>query len=768
MLVPVVAAVVLWLVTGSVFVLTFAALGPIGLFAQRLDARSVARTQQRHHLLNASEVEQLASERAARGQALERARAWQSVVTLDDLLRHRADHVRGRDRPVLLGEDADGMPVTVGAVNSIGVVARGVVAEATARTLRTQLRHSAQPTTISIASEARELPPADALITFESMHRATLRCGLAEPIHFQPHFLGRYDAELIAGTMPQSAQDEPGALTVPIGRDGTGDELSVDLAAGPHAIVAGASGSGKTEAVRRWLVSMCERFTPREVNLVLLDFKGGSGFAEFAAVPHTVCCATDLDERQATRTIKMVRSELTRREHLLLDQRVRSFDQLPSDLLPRLIVCIDEYQLLVERAPELGNAIADICARGRSLGIHLIIVTQHPTRSVRDHVLANCGLRILFRVNDPTESSALIGSRAAADLPGRGSVIVQDLTGMRTGTVSMLDVLPAEIAGEPAGGRWPNDAADRYVGLPAGEAARDVSYASNALLLVDDIDAAVVRAVGLEQLRRLAVIGPAKSGRTTTLARVAELAIQQRYSTFSCAGSPADKLSILATATSSPEAACVVIDDMDDLFAALHPEYRHEALRLIRSLMSEPHNIVAIASRTPTTLDELCDSRIVLTDGAGRAQFRTNDTQVVFSHRQLHMPVHVDDWRPQPGDIVLSRRTELMAEVVRHCGLEPVVVQAIDQWRQFREQCNAGAEITALVQPDLWPVLAHSMALEPVNSKLHFPDGRLSDVRMVTRSDYLPPLLGVNEGWSLLNGESPVRVRIAPKPGIRS
>ena len=768
MLVPVAAAIVLWMVTGSALVLAFAALGPIGMVAQRLDARIAGRKRQRLDDQASLGTQQLDIDRAASELARERDRAWQTVVTLDDLLQHRADHVRGRDRPVLLGEDAVGMPVVVSAIDSITVVARGVMAEAFVRSVRAQLRHSGQSTVVSLAADAREAPVADATVTIDSLQQATLRRGFEPPIQFQPHYLGRFDAALLAKASPAETSDALGALAVAIGQEASGEALTVDLAAGPHAIIAGASGSGKTETIRRWLVAMCERFNAQQLNLVLIDFKGGSGFAEFAQLPHTVCLATDLDQRHSMRAIHVVQAELTRREQVLLEHVARSFEQLPSGLVPRLVVCLDEYQLVVERSPELGTAIADICARGRSLGIHVMIVTQHPTRSVRDHILANCGLRILMRVNDPAESAHLIGSRAAAELSGQGSVVVRDLVGTRTGVVTAIDSVSNSLATQAPEVSDSHGLAQHFVGLPTGEMARAQAQAGQALLLVDDLESLQLRSVGIDELRRTAIIGPSNSGRSTTIDRFAELAAQLGFVVFACARRPPDALAALAKAATSAQPVCVLVDDFDDLLAGLHPEYRHEALRLIRLLMSDVRNRVVLGSRSATALDELCDSRILLTDGDGHAIYDSCDAQVVYSPHQTPEPTPVIDWQPRARDLVVTRRIETLSDVLRQYGCTPYAILSVEQWRQFRDQLEVGAELVGVMHPELWPAIAHSMTVEPIQAALHFPDGRLADVRMVTRSEQLPPLIGENEGWSLLNDESPVRVRIAPKPGIRS
>src|SRR5690606_38751968 len=155
-------------------------------------------------------------------------------------------------------------------------------------------------------------------------------------------------------------------------------------------------------------------------------------------LPHVVGIVTDLDEVAAARALRSLRAELRHRESLLAERGARSIEELADGVpaLARLVIVVDEFAALTAGFPELHEVFADLAARGRSLGVHLVLCTQRPAGSVRDSVLANCTLRISLRVNNRADSIAVVGEPGAAALPrhpvGRaiiardeGSVLVQ-------------------------------------------------------------------------------------------------------------------------------------------------------------------------------------------------------------------------------------------------------------------------------------------------------------------------------------------------------
>ncbi|MCC6435717.1 MAG: hypothetical protein IT196_11850 [Acidimicrobiales bacterium] len=226
--------------------------------------------------------------------------------------------------------------------------------------------------------------------------------------------------------------------------------LMVDLVAdGPHALVAGTTGAGKSELLRSWIAALAATYPPTELNVVLIDFKGGSAFDACAALPHTVAVVTDLDDDLAARVLRSLHAELARREQVLRDAGAADVAELAAGAAPaggpvdgpgagpvdgppsgpplaRLVVVIDEFATLKTELPEFLDALVGVAQRGRSLGVHLILATQRPSGVVSDQIRANTNLRIALRVQDPADSRDVIELPDAAALdrrtPGRALV----------------------------------------------------------------------------------------------------------------------------------------------------------------------------------------------------------------------------------------------------------------------------------------------------------------------------------------------------------
>ncbi len=215
-----------------------------------------------------------------------------------------------------------------------------------------------------------------------------------------------------------------------VGYDG---EFAVDLVRdGPHALIAGTTGAGKSELLQTLVATLAVVNRPDEMTFVLVDYKGGSAFAECADLPHTVGLVTDLDSRLVERALVSLGAELRRRETLLaqagakdiedyLDKRARGGNVLPP--LPRLLLGIDEFASLVRELPEFISGLVNIAQRGRSLGIHLVLATQRPGGAVTPDIRANTNLRIALRTTDTSESRDIIDAPDSGDIspanPGR-------------------------------------------------------------------------------------------------------------------------------------------------------------------------------------------------------------------------------------------------------------------------------------------------------------------------------------------------------------
>ena len=231
---------------------------------------------------------------------------------------------------------------------------------------------------------------------------------------------------------------------------------------GPHALIAGTTGAGKSELLQTLIASLACVNRPDAMTFVLVDYKGGSAFSGCVRLPHVVGMVTDLDAHLTQRALSSLAAELTRREQILATAGVKDIEdytvlldrQAPGheadnllEAMPRLVIVIDEFASLVRDLPDFVTGLVSIAQRGRSLGIHLILATQRPSGVVSADIRANTNLRIALRVTDAAESADVIEAADAASIsratPGRAYV--------RLGHASLVPFQAARIGGHRPG-----------------------------------------------------------------------------------------------------------------------------------------------------------------------------------------------------------------------------------------------------------------------------------------------------------------------------
>ncbi len=242
----------------------------------------------------------------------------------------------------------------------------------------------------------------------------------------RPEAFGRGAAGIVE-EWRAGGDDPPLAVVVGASADGV-VELDLDRD-GPHALIAGTTGSGKSELLRTMVVGLAARVSPAHLHFVFVDYKGGATFDGCRALPHTVGVVTDLDGGLAERALSSLDAELARREHLFRDAAVadlREYRTRGRAPLARLVVMIDEFASMAHDVPGFLSALVGIAQRGRSLGVHLVLATQRPAGVVNDDIRANTNLRLALRVNDRADGIDVVGDALPAtfprQLPGRCAV----------------------------------------------------------------------------------------------------------------------------------------------------------------------------------------------------------------------------------------------------------------------------------------------------------------------------------------------------------
>ncbi|WP_104197076.1 FtsK/SpoIIIE domain-containing protein [Cryobacterium sp. M15] len=765
---PLVAAGLIWMITGSAFALIFAVLSPIIAVASMFDSKRSGRKRRRAETASHSEAVTVLCSMITERHTRWRDEAWRHTPSARNIVLGRAAAARWRQTDgtlVSLGVGSapsgirlggasapndnrqlrewaatvTGAPIVVDLAQGLGIVGPMPLAAALGRAVCVQVCFAVPPTDLGVAG------PSDAMSTdwdwvvqlphvapsprrFTLLLRTTTTtsatttsttdprrgepergrlllalamrledlppgCGTvvrvlgparaqiirspnrARPLDFCPELLARAEAVDFAVSLAGQAKSAglvsttgvipdmvpvmqllehvtdaasfdrsvaPPTLACPIGVGRDGPAYLDLVQSGPHAVVGGTTGSGKSELLTTWVAALAATYSPRQVNFLLVDFKGGAAFQPLARLPHCVGLITDLDSNAATRALASLGAELRYRERTLSAAGARDVTDVRLEHpLPRLIIVVDEFATMLGLFPELHALFVDIAARGRSLGVHLILCTQRPAGIVRDALLANCSLRLSLRVNNRADSQAVIGTDAAAGLapnqPGRCLVATEagEPVLCQVATTGELDI--ASIVAAPL------SASCGYVPR------RPWLDALPPIVTEFDLDAATVEKapvtgypVGLldepERQRycvftydpdsdgHLLVVGGAGSGKSTllhTLARVAEHRVATHLftadieSVWDALASLSARVETGQQTSASPR--LVLFDDFDSVCAHWQPDHRLAAVDLVVGLLRDGpaagvHVVVAVQRHTSVVpgLAALCQSTLLL------------------------------------------------------------------------------------------------------------------------------------------------------------
>lgn len=238
------------------------------------------------------------------------------------------------------------------------------------------------------------------------------------------------------------------SLSVPIGVGTDGNLFTLDLhekRQGPHGLVAGMTGSGKSEFLITYILSLAVNFSPDEVAFILIDYKGGGLADAFVNsdkgihLPHVVATITNLDGASIQRSLVSIQSELNHRQKVfkkaksdtnegtmdIYDYQRLYRNKKVSEPMPHLFIISDEFAELKKQQPEFMDALISAARIGRSLGIHLILATQKPGGVVNDQIWSNTKFRACLRVQDRSDSMEMLKRPEAAELNTTGRFYLQ-------------------------------------------------------------------------------------------------------------------------------------------------------------------------------------------------------------------------------------------------------------------------------------------------------------------------------------------------------
>jgi S-DNA-T family DNA segregation ATPase FtsK/SpoIIIE len=222
------------------------------------------------------------------------------------------------------------------------------------------------------------------------------------------------------------------SLAVPLGLRGKDDIVALNLhekAHGPHGLVAGTTGSGKSEIVQSYILSLAVNFHPHEVGFLLIDYKGGGMANLFVNLPHLLGTITNLDGSESMRALASIKSELARRQRIFNDHNVNNINQYTKLFkageatlpMPHLFIISDEFAELKKEQPDFMAELVSTARIGRSLGVHLILATQKPTGVVDDQIWSNSKFKLALKVANESDSNEVLKTPDAARItqPGR-------------------------------------------------------------------------------------------------------------------------------------------------------------------------------------------------------------------------------------------------------------------------------------------------------------------------------------------------------------
>lgn len=242
--------------------------------------------------------------------------------------------------------------------------------------------------------------------------------------------------------------DSTTSLRAEIGLDEEGSMMYLDLHEkyhGPHGLIAGMTGSGKSEFIITYILSMAINYSPDDVAFILIDYKGGGLAGAFenkatgVCLPHLAGTITNLDKAEMDRTLVSIDSEIKRRQQIFNEARDKLGESTIdiykyqryfkegrlAEPVPHLFIISDEFAELKSQQPDFMDNLISVARIGRSLGVHLILATQKPSGVVNDQIWSNTKFRVCLKVQDAQDSKEMLKRPEAASIKQTGRFYLQ-------------------------------------------------------------------------------------------------------------------------------------------------------------------------------------------------------------------------------------------------------------------------------------------------------------------------------------------------------
>lgn len=472
---------------------------------------------------------------------------------------------------------------------------------------------------------------------------------------------------------------------------------------GPHALVSGVTGSGKTVFLRAWIARLIG--DDPNIALAILDFKGGGGYADFKGHPQVRHLVSNLRPGEVRAALEGLAAVMERRQELLAKHGCLDIDSLSADVsVARVVIVVDEFRALCEAFPMALALFTDIAARGRALGVHLILATQRFSGVVPEGLTANCSLRIAFRAGDEGESRLMLGSALAWDarLPVGWAFVSRPGSGPERIALAVHDnpsaVQSAESRPEPL---WLSPLAE----APRTDQLVPTDRANLVFGLIDDNRALERRTCEHPAVGELVIIvgGP----RQVRLGLLASLAEQ-------CGGlvTGGDSVVTWTDLVDRYESGALFVDDLDAQQAALPVAWREEffelAVSALRSTITEgktaavsltaPSGLLARLCQLPHRLIEIEDSALLRAASHGVTFTPARAVDSVSPAARSNLPIVQLD----PRDLLISAYPQ------RWFGQTAARVATSEEWMFDRALRDSAHRIFV---DGLTPVEARSLRL---------------------------------------------------------